>query len=65
MKKNIMRKAAWAMAGALMFTSVLGSSVVSQAAPKTKKIVMNKKKVTLKVGKTFKLKVKKVTPAKR
>lgn len=31
MKKNIMRKAAWAMAGALMFTSVLGSSVVSQA----------------------------------
>ena len=64
MKKNIMRKAAWAMAGALMFTSVLGSSVVSQAAPKTKKIVMNKKKVTLKVGKTFKLKVKKVTPAK-
>lgn len=64
MKKNIMRKAAWAMTGALMFTSVLGSSVVSQAAPKTKKIVMNKKKVTLKVGKTFKLKVKKVTPAK-
>ena len=64
MKKSIMRKAAWAMAGALMFTSVLGSSVVSQAAPKTKKIVMNKKKVTLKVGKTFKLKVKKVTPAK-
>lgn len=52
------------MAGALMFTSVLGSSVVSQAAPKTKKIVMNKKKVTLKVGKTFKLKVKKVNPTK-
>ncbi len=64
MKKGIMRKAAWAMAGALMFTSVLGSSVVSQAAPKTKKIVMNKKKVTLKVGKTFKLKVKKVNPTK-
>ncbi len=64
MKKSIMRKAAWAMAGALMFTSVLGSSIVSQAAPKTKKIVMNKKKVTLKVGKTFKLKVKKVNPAK-
>lgn len=64
MRKGIMRKAAWAMAGALMFTSVLGSSVVSQAAPKTKKIVMNKKKVTLKVGKTFKLKVKKVNPTK-
>ncbi len=64
MKKSILRKAAWALSGALMFTSVLGSSVVSQAAPKTKKIVMNKKKVTLKVGKTFRLKVKKVNPAK-
>ena len=52
------------MAGALVFSSVLGVNVNSQAAPKTKKIVLNKKKVTLEVGQTFKVKVKKVKPKK-
>lgn len=64
MKQNMKKAIAMAVIGALAFTSALGNNVTSEAKAKTKKIVMNKKKVTLKVGKTFKLKVKKVKPAK-
>lgn len=64
MRQNMKKAIAMAVIGALAFTGALGNNVTSEAKAKTKKIVMNKKKVTLKVGKTFKLKVKKVKPAK-
>lgn len=64
MKRFMKKVACFAMAAALIGTSIGYSPATTQAAPKTKKIVMNKKKVTLEVGKTFKLKVKKVTPKK-
>lgn len=63
--KRVMKKAAClVMAAALIGTSIGYSPATTQAAAKPKKIVMNKKKVTLEVGATFKLKVKKVTPKK-
>lgn len=66
---RILKKAVCAtLVGALAFTSVWGNSTASQAAAKSKKkpkkIVLNKTKVKLNVGKTFKLKVKKVVPKK-
>lgn len=64
MKQKMKKVICMAVIGALALSSAVGDNVTSQAAAKTKKIVMNKKKVTLKVGKTFKLKVKKVKPAK-
>lgn len=64
MKQKMKKAVSLAVIGALAFTSAIGNNVESKAAAKTKKIVMNKKKVTLNVGKTFKLKVKKVTPSK-
>lgn len=64
MKQNMKKAICMTLIGALAFTGALGNNVTSEAKAKTKKIVMNKKKVTLKVGKTFKLKVKKVKPAK-
>ena len=63
--RSIMKKAAcFALTGALIATSVSVNTVSTEAAVKVKKIVMNTKKVTLEVGQTFKLKVKKVKPAK-
>ncbi len=64
MRQKMKKVICMAAVGALAFVSVIGDNVTSEAAAKTKKIVMNKTKVTLKVGKTFKLKVKKVKPAK-
>lgn len=65
MNKVIIRKTLCVMiVGAMVFSGIFGNNMLSKAAPKAKKIVMNKKKITLKVGKTFKLKVKKVRPAK-
>lgn len=64
MNQKMKKAICMAVIGALAFTSAVGNNVTSQAAAKTKKIIMNKKKITLKVGKTFKLKVKKVKPAK-
>ncbi len=64
MRQNMKKAICMAAIGALTLVSVIGDNVTSEAAAKTKKIVMNKKKVTLEVGKSFKLKVKKVTPAK-
>ena len=64
MRQKMKKAICMAAVGALAFVSVIGDNVTSEAAAKTKKIVMNKTKVTLKVGKTFKLKVKKVKPAK-
>lgn len=64
MRQTTKKVVSMALVSALALTSALGGSTTSEAAAKTKKIVMNKKKVTLKVGKTFKLKVKKVTPKK-
>ena len=66
---RILKKAVCAtLVGALAFTGVWGNSTASQAAAKSKKkpkkIVLNKTKVKLNVGKTFKLKVKKVVPKK-
>ncbi|MBE5928167.1 MAG: hypothetical protein E7267_02155, partial [Lachnospiraceae bacterium] len=51
------------LAVALVCTS-LAVAPEASAKPKAKKIVMNKKKVNLEVGQKFKLKVKKVRPAK-
>lgn len=48
----------------LIVTNMYSGSFVSNAAAAPKKIVMNRKKVKLSVGKTFKLRVKKVKPAK-
>ena len=48
---------------ALVISSLAVAPEVS-AAPKAKKIVMNKKKVSLEVGQKFKLKVKKIKPSK-
>lgn len=64
MKREMKKAICMAAIGALTLVSVIGDNVTSEAAAKTKKIVMNKTKVSLKVGKTFKLKVKKVKPAK-
>lgn len=64
MKQNMKKAICMTLIGALAFTGALGNNATSEAKAKTKKIVMNKKKVTLRVGKTFKLKVKKVKPAK-
>lgn len=64
MNRKLKKTVCLSLVGALAFTSVWGNSAVSQAASKPKKIVMNKKTVSLDVGKTFKLKVKKVTPKK-
>lgn len=66
---RILKKAVCAtLVGALAFTGAWGNSTASQAAAKSKKkpkkIVLNKTKVKLNVGKTFKLKVKKVVPKK-
>ena len=61
--KRIMKKVAGiAIIAALVVTSAGYNTATTQAAPKAKKIVMNQKSVKLEVGKTFKLKVKKVTP---
>ena len=51
------------LAVALVISS-LAIAPDASAAPKAKKIVMNKKKVSLKVGEKFKLKVKKIKPSK-
>ncbi len=64
MRQNMKKVICMAAVGALTLVSVIGDNVTSEAAAKTKKIVMNKKKVTLEAGKSFKLKVKKVKPAK-
>lgn len=64
---RILKKAVCAtLVSALALTSIWGNNAVSQAAAKKKpkKIVLNKTKVELNVGKTFKLKVKKVVPKK-
>ncbi|MBE5929361.1 MAG: hypothetical protein E7267_08405, partial [Lachnospiraceae bacterium] len=50
------------LVAALVVTGFSTGSTYTAAAPKAKKIVMNKKKVTIKVGEKFKLKVKKVKP---
>lgn len=64
MRQNMKKVICMAAVGALTLVSVIGDNVTSEAAAKTKKIVMNKKKITLEAGKSFKLKVKKVKPAK-
>ena len=51
------------LAVALVISS-LAVAPEASAAPKAKKIVMNKKKVSLEVGQKFKLKVKKIKPSK-
>lgn len=63
MKKIMKKLACAALTAALVITS-LAVAPDTQAAPKTKKIVMNKKSVKLAVGEKYKLKVKKVKPAK-
>lgn len=63
MKKIMKKLACAALTSALVITS-LAVAPDTQAAPKTKKIVMNKKSVKLAVGEKYKLKVKKVKPAK-
>lgn len=47
MKQKMKKAVSLAVIGALAFTSAIGNNVESKAAAKTKKIVMNKKKVTL------------------
>ena len=64
MKRAMKKVAGIALVAALVVTSSGYNTATTQAAPKAKKIVMNKKSVKLEVGKTFKLKVKKVTPKK-
>lgn len=54
-KKNIMRASAAALAFCMLATAVPASNVEAKAKPK-----LNKKKVTIKVGKTKKLKIKNV-----
>lgn len=62
MKRTMKKVAGIAIIAALVVTSAGYNTATTQAAPKAKKIVMNQKSVKLEVGKTFKLKVKKVTP---
>lgn len=64
MKRKLKKTVCMSLVGVMTFTSIWGNDVTTQAASKPKKITMNKKKVTLEAGKTFKLKVKKVTPKK-
>ena len=63
-----MKKTMKAITGMLVAAAVVISSFsivpAATAAPKAKKIVMNKKTVELKVGEKFELKVKKVSPKK-
>ena len=47
-----------------MCASIATVAPSASAAPKAKKITLNKKKLTLKVGSKYTLKVKKATPAK-
>lgn len=54
MRQNMKKVICMAAVGALTLVSVIGDNVTSEAAAKTKKIVMNKKKVTLEAGKSFK-----------
>lgn len=64
MKRKLKKTVCMSLVGVMTFTSIWNNDVTTQAASKPKKITMNKKKVTLEAGKTFKLKVKKVTPKK-
>lgn len=64
MKRSMKKAASLTLAAALIVTGVCCGGNDVQAAKKVKKITMNKKKVNIKVGETFKLKVKKVTPKK-
>ena len=62
--KKIMKKLACASLTAALVVTSLAVAPDTQAAPKVKKIVMNAKSVKLTVGEKYKLKVKKVKPAK-
>ncbi len=64
MKPNMKKAASLTLAAALVVTSVCCGGNDAQAAVKAKKITMNKKKVSITVGKKITLKVKKVTPKK-
>lgn len=64
MKQKLKKTVCMSLVGAMAFTSIWSNDITTQAASKPKKITMNKKKVTLEEGKTFKLKVKQVKPKK-
>lgn len=64
MKRIMKRAASLALATALVVTGIYCGGTDAQAAPKAKKITMNKKKVNVTVGGKYTLKVKKVTPKK-
>lgn len=64
MRQKLRKTVCMSLVGVMTFTSVWSSDMTIQAASKPKKITMNKKNVSLEVGKTFKLKVKKVKPKK-
>lgn len=64
MKQKLRKTVCMSLVGVMTFTSIWSNDMTIQAASKPKKITMNKKKITLEVGKTFKLKVKTVKPKK-
>ncbi|MBE5928877.1 MAG: hypothetical protein E7267_05845 [Lachnospiraceae bacterium] len=64
MKKSVKKLVVLSLVAAMIVTGFGTGSTYTVAAPKAKKIVMNKKRVNLKVGEKFKLKVKKVKPKK-
>lgn len=63
-KSSLTRVASFALAFSLVCGSVVAVPVDADAAAKTKKITLSSAKKTMYVGQSFKLKVKKVTPAK-
>jgi len=63
-KKSMKKLIVLSLVAALVVTGFSTGSTYTAAAPKAKKIVMNKKKITINVGEKFKLKVKKVKPSK-
>ncbi len=64
MRQKLRKTVCMSLVGVMTFTSIWSNDMTIQAASKPKKITMNKKKVSLEVGKTFKLKVKTVKPKK-
>lgn len=64
MKRIMKRAASLVLATALVVTGIYCGGTDAQAAPKAKKITMNKKRVNVSVGGKYTLKVKKVTPKK-
>ncbi|MCI8307044.1 MAG: hypothetical protein HFH14_03240 [Lachnospiraceae bacterium] len=63
-KNNAKRIICLTMSALLSFSGAFISSPYAQGASTAKKIIMNKKVLNMKPGETFKLKVKKVKPAK-